>query len=132
LQEHAMSYFARQRRWWVLIGVSIASFLGCVDFTIVNTALPALQAELGASVDSLQWVINGFLLALSSFMVLVGRMADQYGRRRVLFIGLSVFGLASLGAGLATGVEALVAARAVQGLACAVLYTASGAIVSAT
>jgi EmrB/QacA subfamily drug resistance transporter len=127
-----MSYFARQRRWWVLIGVSIASFLGCVDFTIVNTALPALQAELGASVDSLQWVINGFLLALSSFMVLVGRMADQYGRRRVLFIGLSVFGLASLGAGLATGVEALVAARVVQGLACAVLYTASGAIVSAT
>ncbi|MBP5149369.1 MFS transporter, partial [Pseudomonas protegens] len=65
-----MSVFAQQqRKWWALLGVSIASFLGCVDFTIVNTALPALQADLGASVDALQWVINGFILALSSFMV---------------------------------------------------------------
>lgn len=128
-----MSVFAQQqRKWWALLGVSIASFLGCVDFTIVNTALPALQADLGASVESLQWVINGFILALSSTMVLVGRLADLHGRRRVLNIGLAVFGLASLGAGLATSIDALVAARVAQGLACAVLYTASGAIVSAT
>ncbi|NWA00689.1 MFS transporter [Pseudomonas gingeri] len=128
-----MGVFAQQqRKWWALLGVSIASFLGCVDFTIVNTALPALQADLGASVDSLQWVINGFILALSSFMVLVGRLADLHGRKRVLFIGLSVFGLASLGAGLAVGIDALIAARIAQGLACAVLYTASGAIVANT
>lgn len=122
-----MSVFAQQqRKWWALLGVSIASFLGCVDFTIVNTALPALQADLGASVDSLQWVINGFILTLSSFMVLVGRLADLHGRKRVLFIGLSVFGLASLAAGLATQIDALIGARVIQGLACAVLYTASG------
>ncbi|KTC32739.1 MFS transporter [Pseudomonas sp. ABAC61] len=128
-----MGVFAQQqRKWWALLGVSIASFLGCVDFTIVNTALPALQADLGASVDSLQWVINGFILALSSFMVLVGRLADLHGRKRVLFIGLSVFGLASLAAGLAGQIDTLVAARVLQGLACAVLYTASGAIVSST
>ncbi|MGY2288099.1 MFS transporter [Pseudomonas gingeri] len=128
-----MGVFAQQqRKWWALLGVSIASFLGCVDFTIVNTALPALQADLGASVDSLQWVINGFILALSSFMVLVGRLADLHGRKRVLFIGLSVFGLASLGAGLAVGIDGLIAARIAQGLACAVLYTASGAIVANT
>ncbi|MCU7237382.1 DHA2 family efflux MFS transporter permease subunit [Pseudomonas peradeniyensis] len=128
-----MGVFAQQqRKWWALLGVSIASFLGCVDFTIVNTALPALQADLGASVDSLQWVINGFILALSSAMVLVGRLADLKGRRRVLGIGLGVFGLASLAAGLASGIDTLVAARVAQGLACAVLYTASGAIVAAT
>ncbi|MGC5702810.1 MFS transporter [Pseudomonas sp. NFXW11] len=128
-----MSVFAQQqRKWWALLGVSIASFLGCVDFTIVNTALPALQADLGASVDGLQWVINGFILALSSFMVLVGRLADLHGRKRVLFIGLAVFGLASLAAGLATEIDTLIAARVLQGLACAVLYTASGAIVSST
>lgn len=128
-----MSVFAQQqRKWWALLGVSIASFLGCVDFTIVNTALPALQADLGASVDSLQWVINGFILTLSSFMVLVGRLADLHGRKRVLFIGLSVFGLASLAAGLATQIDTLIGARVIQGLACAVLYTASGAIVSST
>ncbi|OOV90995.1 MFS transporter [Pseudomonas sp. MF4836] len=128
-----MSVFAQQqRKWWALLGVSIASFLGCVDFTIVNTALPALQTDLGASVDSLQWVINGFILALSSFMVLVGRLADLHGRKRVLFIGLTVFGLASLAAGLASRIDGLIVARIVQGLACAVLYTASGAIVSST
>ncbi|KPA93811.1 MFS transporter [Pseudomonas asplenii] len=128
-----MGVFAQQqRKWWALLGVSIASFLGCVDFTIVNTALPALQADLQASVDSLQWVINGFILALSSFMVLVGRLADLHGRRRVLFIGLSVFGLASLGAGLASDIDLLIAARILQGAACAVLYTASGAIVANT
>ncbi|UMZ13480.1 MFS transporter [Pseudomonas sp. MPFS] len=128
-----MGVFAQQqRKWWALLGVSIASFLGCVDFTIVNTALPALQADLGAAVDSLQWVINGFILALSSFMVLVGRLADLHGRKRVLFIGLSVFGLASLAAGLAGQIDTLIAARVIQGLACAVLYTASGAIVSST
>ncbi|ASE19113.1 DHA2 family efflux MFS transporter permease subunit [Pseudomonas protegens] len=128
-----MSVFAQQqRKWWALLGVSIASFLGCVDFTIVNTALPALQADLGASVDALQWVINGFILALSSFMVLVGRLADLHGRKRVLFIGLTVFGLASLAAGLAGQIDTLIGARVAQGLACAVLYTASGAIVSST
>ncbi len=126
-----MGVFAQQqRKWWALFGVSIASFLGCVDFTIVNTALPALQADLGTSVNSLQWVINGFILALSSFMVLVGRLADLYGRKRVLFIGLAVFGLASLAAGLAKGIDLLIVARVAQGLACAVLYTASGAIVA--
>jgi EmrB/QacA subfamily drug resistance transporter len=122
----------QQRKHWALFGVSIASFLGCVDFTIVNTALPSLQADLGTSVDSLQWVINGFILALSSFMVLVGRLADLHGRKRVLFIGLSVFGLASLGAGLASQIQWLIVARVFQGLACAVLYTASGAIVAST
>ena len=128
-----MGVFAQQqRKWWALLGVSIASFLGCVDFTIVNTALPALQADLGASVDALQWVINGFILALSSFMVLVGRLADLHGRKRVLFIGLTVFGLASLAAGLAGQIDTLIGARVAQGLACAVLYTASGAIVSST
>ncbi|MGY4494322.1 MFS transporter [Pseudomonas sp. TE3610] len=126
-----MSHSANDhRRWWALAGVSIASFLGCVDFTIVNTALPALQAQLDVPVSTLQWVINGFLLAMSSFMVLVGRLADLHGRKRVLSLGLVVFGLASLVAGLAQGAGVLVAARVAQGLACAVLYTASGAIVA--
>lgn len=73
----------RQRKWWVLAGVGIASFLGCIDFTIVNTVLPALRAELHASVAELQWLMNIFLLALSAFMVVMGRVADMYGRRRV-------------------------------------------------
>jgi EmrB/QacA subfamily drug resistance transporter len=128
-----MSVLPKQtRKWWALAGVSVGSFLGCVDFTIVNTALPALQAQLNVSLATLQWVINGFLLAMSSFMVLAGRLADLFGRKRVLNLGLVVFGLASLIAGLAQGIEWLVVARVAQGLACAVLYTASGAIVGQT
>lgn len=119
-----------QRKWWVLAGVGISSFLGCIDFTIVNTALPALRTEMHATVTELQWLVNIFLLALSAFMVVMGRMADLYGRRRILFAGAIGFGLSSLGAGLATQIDWLIAFRLGQGLTCAVLYTATGAIVS--
>jgi EmrB/QacA subfamily drug resistance transporter len=118
------------KKWWVLIGVSIASFLGCVDFTIVNTALPAIQAGLSATVTQLQWIINIFILALSTFMVIMGRLADIYGRRLVLYIGMIVFCLSSLAAGLATNINGLIFFRLIQGISCSILYTASGAIVS--
>ena len=121
---------ASKLKWWVLVSVGIASFLGCIDFTIVNTALPAIRSDLHATVSELQWLINIFLLALSALMVVMGRLADIYGRRRVLFAGAIGFGLASLGAGLATQIDMLIAFRLAQGVACAVLYTASGAIVS--
>lgn len=118
------------RKWWVLIGVSIASFLGCIDFTIVNTALPAIQSALNVNVTKLQWVINVFILALSAFMVIMGRLADIYGRRLVLYIGMIIFGLSSLGAGASPNIEWLIFFRFLQGISCAILYTASGAIVS--
>lgn len=116
--------------WWVLIGIGIASFLGCLDFTIVNTALPAIETSLHATVTELQWVVNLFILALSSFMVIMGRLADLYGRRRILYIGMITFGLASLLAGLASDMSWLLLWRFIQGVACAILYTASGAIVT--
>ncbi|MGE8355085.1 MAG: MFS transporter [Microvirgula sp.] len=117
-------------RWLALAGVAIASFLGCVDFTVVNTALPAMQRDLGASIAQSQWVVTAFVMALSVFMVAAGRLADLHGRRRVLYAGMLLFGLASLGAGLAGGIHALIGWRLLQGLACAALYTASTAIVA--
>ena len=120
----------KNRKWWVLIGVGMASFLGCIDFTIVNTALPSIQSNLNTSVSQLQWIINIFILALSAFMVITGRLADIYGRRLVLYIGMIVFCLSSLAVGLASNIYWLILFRFVQGVACAVLYTASGAIVS--
>lgn len=119
-----------KQRYWMLAGVSIASFLGCIDFTIVNTAIPSIQTGLRAGVAQSQWIVTIFLIALCSFMVVAGRLADLYGRRRVLYIGMGVFGLASLGAGLASSIELLIAFRFLQGAACAVLYTATAAIVS--
>ncbi len=121
---------SQNRKWWALIAVSIASFLGCIDFTIVNTALPAIQQSLQVEFRELQWVVNAFILALSSTLVLVGRLADIFGRLKVLSIGLILFGVASLLAGLTTDLNSLIAARVLQGIGCAVLYTASAAIVA--
>ena len=118
------------QKWLALIAVSIASFLGCIDFTIVNTALPAIQQHLQVDFKQLQWVVNAFILALSSTLVLAGRLADSYGRLRVLSLGLILFGIASLVAGLTSSLDWLIAARVVQGIGCAVLYTASAAIVA--
>lgn len=125
-----MSKLAPQQKWWVLFAVSIASFLGCIDFTIVNTALPAIQQDLQVDFKELQWVVNAFILALSSTLVLAGRLADLYGRLKVLSLGLALFGIASLLAGLTTELNWLIVARVLQGIGCAVLYTASAAIVA--
>ncbi|MDF2940659.1 MAG: drug resistance transporter, drug antiporter-2 family [Gammaproteobacteria bacterium] len=117
--------------WLALIGISIASYLGCLDLTIVNTALPAIQNTYQVSELSLQWVMNALLLALTAFMVVMGKLADQYGRRRLLYIGMIVFALASLGAGCANSLNMLVAFRFFQGVSIAILYTAPIAIVPA-
>lgn len=117
-------------RYLALLGVAIASFLGCIYFTIVNTAIPALRAELGMSVGDAQWVVTAFVMALSATMVASGRIADLHGRRRALYAGMLLFGLGSLGAGLSQGMLQLVACRFIQGLGCSALYTASAAIVS--
>lgn len=120
----------QSRKWWVLTGVSTLSFLGCIDLTVVNTAAPAIREELGANVAQLQLIVNIFIVALSMFMVTAGRLSDIYGRRRVLYTGAGLFGLASLGAGLAPDIGWLIAFRFLQGAACAVLYTSSSTIVA--
>jgi EmrB/QacA subfamily drug resistance transporter len=118
-----------QSKWWALIGISLVSFLGCIDLTIVNTALPAIQMDLNTSITELQWVMNICLLALTGFMVIVGKLGDLYGRRLYLYIGMLLFALSSLGAGLASNVEWLIFFRFIQGIAIAVLYILPIAII---
>ncbi|MEL0580680.1 MFS transporter [Pectobacterium punjabense] len=115
-------------QWRALTGICIASFLGCIDFTIVNTAIPAIQQQFGAGIAHVQWVMGIFIMALCTSMVIVGRVADRVGRRRVLYIGMAVFGVASLGAGLSGSVNELIGWRFLQGASCAVLYTATTVI----
>ena len=115
--------------WRAFAGICLASFLGCIDFTIVNTALPAIQTNLHASVTQLQWIINIFMLALAAFMVVMGRLADIYGRRLLLYIGMILFALSSLGAGLSPTIHWLIVFRLLQGVAVAILYTVPIAIV---
>ncbi|RDJ27018.1 MFS transporter [Bosea caraganae] len=117
-------------RWILLLGVSLASFVGCIDFTIVNTAIADIQGGLAATVSEAQWIVAAFVMALSGFMVVSGRLADRYGRRRLFYIGMAAFTLGSLGAGAAPSIEALIGFRFVQGASAAALYTTTAAIVS--
>ena len=115
--------------WLALIGISIVSFLGCLDLTIVDTALPSIQSALTGALVQLQWVVNGFMLALAAFMVVMGKLADSYGRRRILYLGMAGFALFSLGAGLAPNIQWLIVFRILQGVTVAITYTVPVAII---
>ncbi|MFL5845389.1 MAG: DHA2 family efflux MFS transporter permease subunit [Solirubrobacteraceae bacterium] len=105
-----------RRRWAVLIVVCFGQFMIVLDTTIVNVALPALQTDLGFSDSSLTWVVNAYLIAFGSFLLLAGRLSDIFGSRRVFLTGLSVFTIASIICGLSASPEMLIAARFVQGI----------------
>ncbi|MDC9593964.1 MFS transporter [Xenorhabdus sp. IM139775] len=118
------------RKYTGLIGICIASFLGCIDLTVVNTIIPAIGREFNTSLRETQWITSVFMIALSAFMVPVGTLADSFGRKKILVWGLMLFGAASLFVGLATNLATITAFRFIQGIGCAVLYTVSGAIIS--
>src|SRR5881397_3823847 len=103
------------RKWWTLGAVSVATFMLLLDITVVNTALPAIQADLGASFTDLQWVIDAYALSLAALVLTAGSLADRLGRRRVFATGLGIFTLTSLLCGLATDPTFLNLARALQG-----------------
>jgi MFS family permease len=98
-------------RWLVLVIVCLAQFMVILDATVVNVALPSIQADLGFSAANLQWVINGYTLVFGGFLLLGGRAGDLFGRRRLFLAGVAIFSFASLLNGLATSDTWLVAAR---------------------
>lgn len=118
------------RRWAILAGLTLVNFLLLLDDTAVSVALPTIQREMGLSLNGLEWVINAYTLALAVFTLLAGRLADRDGRRRMFLLGLEIFVLASLAAGLAGSGPLLIATRAVQGLGAALVAPASLAIIA--
>jgi EmrB/QacA subfamily drug resistance transporter len=110
---------------FTLVLLCAVQFLDIVDSAIVNVALPSIQHSLHFSQQNLQWVASGYILTYGGFLLLGGRLADLLGRRRMLFIGLTVFGLSSLSAGLAQDAGLLVAARLVQGVGAALMAPAA-------
>jgi EmrB/QacA subfamily drug resistance transporter len=109
------------RRRWILVTVALATFMTYLDNNIVNVALPTMQRHLHLSVAGLEWVVSAYILMFASLLLLGGRLADLWGQRRLFLIGLSIFTLASLAAGLSSGVEVLIASRALQGVGAALV-----------
>ena len=89
------------RRWWALVAVALATFMTYLDNNVTNVAIPTIQRSLHLSVAGLEWVVSSYILVFAGLLLAGGRVADLYGRRRLFLIGLSVFTLASLAAGLA-------------------------------
>jgi len=103
-----------------------------IDGTVVNVALPALQKSFGASVVGVQWVVESYGLTLAALILVGGSMGDLFGRRRVFVLGTSVFAIASIACGLASSIQQLIAARAIQGIGAAFLVPGSLALISAS
>ena len=120
------------RARWVLLATVLGSGMAFLDATVVNVALPTIGADLNASVAGLQWVINGYTLTLASLILLGGSLGDRFGRRRIFLLGTVWFAGASLLCGVAPTSEALVAARALQGIGGALLTPGSLAILQAS
>ena len=111
--------------WLVTLLVCAGQFLVVLDVSVVNVAMPAVRSGLGLSELGLQWVVNAYVITFAGFMLLGGRIADIFGRKRVFVLGLALFTLASLGGGLAREPWQLIAARTVQGVGAAVLSPAT-------
>ncbi|WP_235559109.1 MFS transporter, partial [Microbacterium sp. Leaf351] len=104
-----------RRRWFGLVFISLAVALIIVDSTIVNVAIPSIVDELGITSTQVQWVQEAYTLVFASLLLMFGSLADRFGRRRMLLIGVVIFALSSLVAALSPSGDALIAARLLQG-----------------
>lgn len=117
---------------WVLLVTVLGSGLASLDATVVNVALPAIGTDLNSRVAGLQWIVSGYALTLSSFILIGGALGDRFGRRRIFLVGVVWFAVASLACGFAPTLWWLVVARAFQGIGGALLTPGSLAIIQSS
>jgi EmrB/QacA subfamily drug resistance transporter len=118
------------RRWAVLAVVCFAVFVTVLDGTIVNVALPSLAVELGATTRQLQWIVDSYLLVFTGLLLAAGGLGDKYGRKRMLLLGLIVFGATSALAGSVDTSGTLIVGRALMGIGAAMIFPATLAILT--
>lgn len=118
---------ARRRfpAWVAVLAASLPMFMATLDNLVMTTALPVVRADLGSTVSQLSWFMNAYTLTFATFMLPAATLGDRIGRRRVMLAGITVFTLASIASALSTSSEALIAARAVQGLGAAAIMPLS-------
>ncbi len=117
------------RKWWTLAAVGFALFMIMLDNTVVNVALPAIQADLGVSLEQLEWIVTGYALSFAVLMLTGGKLADMYGRKLIFLLGLTLFTASSLACGLAPSAMFLIVARVVQGAGAAMMMPATLSII---
>jgi len=117
---------------WILAATILGSSMVFIDGTVVNVALPALQSDLNATVIDVQWVVEAYALFLAALLLTGGSLGDNFGRKRIYIVGVSLFALASIYCGLAPNINQLIIARAVQGIGGALLVPGSLAIISSS
>lgn len=123
---------ARNVGKWVLAATILGSSMAVIDGTVVNVALPVLQAQLNATVTDVQWIVESYALFLAALILVGGSLGDRFGRRRIFAYGVALFALASVWCGVSPNVNQLIMARAVQGIGGALLVPGSLAIISAS
>ena len=121
----------RDTGFWVLVATILGSSMAFIDGTVVNVALPSIQADLDATITDLQWVVQAYLLFLASLILVGGSLGDRFGRKKIFSIGIILFALASAWSGFAAHASQLIFARALQGMGGALLTPGSLSIISA-
>src|SRR4249919_1470409 len=117
--------------WLTVVAVSLPMFMATLDNLVMTSALPVIQLDLGSSVGQLSWFLNAYTLTFATFMLPAATLGDRLGRRRMMLAGVTVFTLASIASALSTSSEALIAARAVQGLGAAAIMPLSLTLLAA-
>lgn len=119
-------------RRWILLAVALATFMTYLDNNIINVALPTIQRELHLSISGVEWVVSAYILVFAGLLLVGGRLADVFGRKRLFMLGLGIFTVASLAAGLAGSVDVLIISRVAQGLGAALVTPTTLAIITQT
>src|SRR5207248_5151786 len=112
-----------------LVACILGSGIALLDGTVVNVALPTIQRALGGGLAAQQWIVNGYMLTLGSLILVGGSLGDLFGERRIFTLGVAGFGVASLACALAPSIGALIGARALQGVAGALLTPSALAVI---
>src|SRR3989442_7818846 len=118
-------------RWWALGAIVVSGLVIGLDTTVLITALPTLSSKLGATTTELQWISTAYTLALGGLLLVGGVLGDRYGRRRMLIVGLVLFGIASVVASQVTTATALIVMRALMGIGAALILPLSLALLPA-
>lgn len=109
------------RAAWALVITGVAGFMAALDNLVVTTALPSIRKDLGGALEDLEWTVNAYTLTFAVLLMFGAALGDRFGRRKLFVVGLTVFTASSAAAALAPGIDALIAARAVQGVGAAIM-----------